>query len=167
MIRYFEWDFETGYVTEYTRQGECNGCGACCMTLIRWEYSQDVHRELTLHTGLTTWNFGNGSPYMDYPTGVYTSVLIGGKWRYFRDLTVHTDEPQKKCRELTDDLKCRVHMGKRLISSAWPMLPRHVAPFSECSYEFTEIARWHWQSLPPELQAEWDRAYAGAPKIGG
>lgn len=33
--RFIEWDYNTGTATEYARSGECNGCGACCQTLIR------------------------------------------------------------------------------------------------------------------------------------
>ncbi len=28
--RYFEHDYENEVTTEYTRLGECNGCGECC-----------------------------------------------------------------------------------------------------------------------------------------
>ena len=40
-LRFFEWDYMRGVVTEYARLGECNGCGDCCKAMIRFHVASD------------------------------------------------------------------------------------------------------------------------------
>ena len=41
MPRYIDWNYDTGEAVEYAREGECNGCGACCTTVIRFTSARD------------------------------------------------------------------------------------------------------------------------------
>lgn len=131
--RYYKFDFDQGVVIEYERQGECCECGACCNTVIKWQGTNGGPK------GIKEWNGGNGDLAI-FREGVWTGIYIKDRWRFFKDMQI-TDEPHK-CSMLTDDNRCKIHTGKRLISSAWPMLPDHVTPFAECSYTFTEVGRW-------------------------
>lgn len=139
--RYFRFDYDRGLVTEYVREGECNGCGACCLVVIKWLASNNRD----LGDKANAWNAGNGDRWMDAEEGIYTAVYWGEQWRFFRSLQI-TDEAHR-CGSLTADNRCSVHLGKRLISRAWPMLPEHVTPFPECSFQFREIAQWTMEAF--------------------
>lgn len=150
-MRYFEWDYDNDTLTEFVREGECNGCGACCMTVIKWQYSQANRDEIEARTGLRSWNPSNGVSQA-HREGVVTEIRIGDKSRYYADLVV-TDKAER-CPCLTSDKRCAVHTGKRRICTAWPMSPRHVEPFKECSYSFREIGRWKISEIETEAAKE-------------
>jgi len=73
------------------------------------------------------------------PKGVVTELRVGDKRRFWENVRV-TDE-RFRCGMLTDSNRCRIHIGKHLFSRGWPMSPRHVKPFPECTYTFREISR--------------------------
>jgi hypothetical protein len=136
IMRFFEWDYDADSVVEYARDGECNECGACCSVLIKFAPYPTGQGQLNPILG---WDSRNGE-FINARKGKITEVRVGGKSRYFYDITI-TDEPER-CAMLTDDNRCRVHLGKRLLSRAWPITPDQVAAFKDCSYTFREIGRW-------------------------
>lgn len=136
--RFIEWDYETRIATEYERSGECNGCGACCTGSIF--YLGDGDRP--------GWNAHNGySAAMRSPQSVLkdkrivNEVQVNGKSRYFTDITIKLD-PAVRCPMLSAENRCRIHVGKGLISRAWPMSPKQVDPYPECSYSFKIVKQW-------------------------
>lgn len=130
-MRYFTFDYNAGTVIEWERTGECNGCAACCTTVIRWQ--------IDMNSQLPGWDGRNGATTTDRQ-GRETGVYINGRWRFFKSLEVTTES--HRCSMLTANNRCIVHTGKRLISRAWPMAPEHVTPFPQCSYSFQEVGRW-------------------------
>lgn len=139
-IRYFEWRWEEDVVIEYRRDGECNGCGMCCMVRIQWDVSRPDNDPFI------GWSPRNGNRGRCAHAKVSTAVLINNNhWRYFDDIKIGT-EPEI-CGMLTADKRCKIHAGKALIASAWPMSPVHVEALSECSYTFEEIGRWKISEL--------------------
>lgn len=135
--RLIEWDYEHGIATEYERLGECNGCGACCMTLIRW---WNYRHGFNCQNPILGWHPGNGELFPDDEAKVVTEIRIGEKRRFFNNIEI-TGEPER-CSQLTDDNKCKKHIGKHLLSREWPMSPRQVEPFENCSYHFRVVNKW-------------------------
>lgn len=131
-LRFFEWDYDNDLVTEFERSGDCNGCGACCMGLIRFMVAGG-------DTLKANHNPRNGGPTTD-GAGVWLSVAVGGKARYFKMVSI--EKTDHRCSMLTTDNKCRIHLGKSLFSRAWPMNPSQIEPFDRCSYAFREVGRW-------------------------
>lgn len=136
-LRYYRWDFDNREMVQYERQGECNGCGACCRALISFRVAgnlkdvdpRDLSYEGAVHVG------------------VWAEVTDGIRRRLF---TVQEITPEvKRCSALSEDNKCTVHnLDKPRICEVWPVTPDQVTPFPECSYSFTEIGRWKLEDLP-------------------
>lgn len=137
MTRYFKWDFDNKEQIEYRREGECNGCGACCKTLITFHaYNKEDTEEFDQRD-------------LDdavYQEGVWSEVNTedeGGNRRYFTEPKIDLkDTDHKPCSALSPEHKCMVHEMKPKICGVWPTLPEQVTPFEECSYSFVEIGRW-------------------------
>lgn len=137
--RYIEWDFDRSKATEYEREGECNGCGQCCIALIRFRVSQPRGRQ------------SNNGGRLGAGAG------IGGKWievkegkrRRFLQMTGIESRPREDaCPSLTPENTCGVHGQKNWkkdllpLCDTWPLHPDHVTPFDQCSYKFNVIAEW-------------------------
>lgn len=129
---YFEIDYDADSVTEYERQGECNGCGECCIAVIKFM----VAGELQKRQG---WDSRNGGETTD-GKGKWQGVWINNRWRFFKLMSVEND-PAHRCPMLSQDNRCRIHAGKNLLSREWPMAPTQVEPFKNCSYSFREVRR--------------------------
>jgi hypothetical protein len=128
--RFFEWDYDQNVVIEYERQGDCNSCGQCCMALIEFTIS-GLKADRAI-------NVGDGGPSTT-GKGVWHEVRIGNKRRFFQ---VDRAEPNHKaCSHLMEDMLCDVHLTKPLLHKSWPMSPRQVIPFDQCSYTFREVDR--------------------------
>ena|SRR5579859_7509246 len=130
---FIEWDYTSNVATEYERLGECNGCGDCCMALIRFyvtnvKKGQDSEWQLAADGGLTTTG-----------QGVWVEVQIGDQRRFFQMLEVPPET--SRCKNLLDDNRCAIHATKPLLHKAWPMAPSQLKSFARCSYSFREIAR--------------------------
>lgn len=145
-IRYLEWRWDEDTVIEYRRAGECNGCGMCCMVRIEWLLPRRSEPEFTPEhiLGVHGWNPRNGS-LVPLRIGIETEVIVDGRRRYFSNITIGK-EPDV-CSMLTADKRCKIHAGKALIASAWPMSPAQVEALPECSYTFEEIGRWKISEL--------------------
>lgn len=135
MARFFKWDFDNQEVIEYEREGECNNCGQCCTTLIRYELA-----------GRKTGGPGKLGDTMD-DKGVW-SEYKQGRTRRFAKLTETGPIGEAPCSKFVEG-RCAIHEKKSLafrgelaMCKAWPMIPEHVTPFDQCSYKFTEIGRW-------------------------
>jgi Fe-S-cluster containining protein len=144
-MQFTEWDYPNDTVTIYERSGECCECGACCMAVIRF---QAFNRGFGHMNPVLGWDSRNGE-FTNPADGVVNDVEVNGKHRYFWNVEV-TDEPYVACTMLSEDKRCKIHTGKHLLSRAWPMSPRHVTPFAECTYKFTEVARFKISELAGE-----------------
>jgi Fe-S-cluster containining protein len=134
-IRYFEWDYNNNVVVEYERLGECNGCGDCCMALIRFfvtTKAQTTDRQ-------ETWYIAGNGGVSTTGMGVWSEVQIGGKRRFYEVLEVSPGG--KTCPHLTEDKRCDIHATKPLFHKVWPIMPSQVTPFERCSYSFREVGR--------------------------
>ena len=134
-VRYFEMDMDEKLVTEYERAGDCNGCGACCTAVITFQVSGTITADLKI------WDARNGgnAPGTE---GKWQGVLVNGKYRFWRMTDVNYDNPNGKCSMLSDSNRCKIHIGKSLLSRQWPMSPSQVDPFPECSYSFQVKQQW-------------------------
>jgi Fe-S-cluster containining protein len=141
-MRYFEWDFDNDIVIEYARSGECSECGACCMAVIRFNA---FNKGIGKTNPILGWDNRNGE-FINPASGVVNDLEINGKHRYFWNVRV-TNEPYVACTMLSEDKRCKIHLGKHLLSRAWPMSPKQVTPFAECTYMFEEIGRWKISEL--------------------
>jgi hypothetical protein len=135
MTRYIEWDFDRMLATEYERLGECNGCGACCSGELHYAiYSQDDCQG----ANETKRRYGGG------PGPEWKSTwqeVWQGELRIYRRLLKY-DPTGRVCPELAGD-RCGLHgAGKPMICQLWPIAPREIEPFAECSYSFVKIAEW-------------------------
>lgn len=133
--RYINWDYDTKQAIEYERLGECNGCGECCMALIRFDIEKDCEdaREGSTTAGID---------------GIWTEHDDREKRRFFRFQPVDASKVHI-CPMLTYTKKCLLHeKGKQLIHSGWPFCPENVTPFKSCSYSFREISRWEFTVDP-------------------
>lgn len=139
-MRFYEWNYDTDTLIEYERDGECNGCGACCMGVITFQVTGGEAFK-AIH------NPHNGGPTTD-EKGVWLSISVGDKRRFFKMVSI--EKTDHRCPMLTDDNHCRIHAGKYLFSRAWPMNPSQVRAFEKCSYTFREIGRWKISELEAE-----------------
>lgn len=138
--QYYEWDYTTRTVIQYERQGECNGCGACCKAHI--EFRTSIRPDLPPNVRME----GDPEPREGgaYTTGkgIWSEVrLPDGRRRFFEVYEIKPDTG--RCSQLGEDNKCTMHLSKLLICSGWPFAPSQVAPFPECSYSFVEVGRWN------------------------
>lgn len=130
-LQFIKWDFDNNTAIEYERLGECNGCGACCSTIIRFKTADSQDRD-------PVWALGDGAEFI----GVWTEVSRGRIRRFYRVLEIDTETPYR-CSALTDDNKCTVHHERKpLLCRVYPGTPEEVEKFPECSYTFSEIRRW-------------------------
>ncbi len=130
MPRFIKWDFDAGVGIEYERQGECNGCGACCIDKIKYT-----------HAGTMTEGPG---PMGDrvVPRGIWAEYRDGTESRFISLPTrtgIHIP-----CNLLRDGL-CMVHPNKSVneVALCWtfPIIPEHAALYPKCSYSFVEVSR--------------------------
>lgn len=130
-MRYFKWDYEKMEMIEYDRQGECNGCGACCKALIKFKTSQPSHPNDDPRNG------GTGTD----ETGVWAELMFDNEARrLWKFDPVEKDMPDP-CPQLSADHRCGIHNHFSNLCSQWPIIPDNVTPFSECSFKFVEINR--------------------------
>jgi Fe-S-cluster containining protein len=150
-IYYFEWRWADDEVIQWQRDGDCNGCGACCKTLIQFTMSRAY---LPPVNDFSDWLPNNGG-VISARVGIGVQVMINGKSRYFDNIQIIPNDPNHKpCGYLTADNRCRVHAGKNRLCAMWPMTPTHAAAFEECSYTFTEIGRWKISELEAQDATE-------------
>lgn len=134
-VRYITWDYDSSLAIEYAREGECNGCGECCMATVRFhlEDGEEDARE--------------GGKTTDHQ-GLWSEYAQGDSRRFFKFDPVDTSAI-RICPMLTYTKKCMLHdKGKVLIHSGWPFCPDNVTPFKSCSYSFREINRWEFADAP-------------------
>jgi hypothetical protein len=144
---YTRWNYDNDTVQTLERTGECNGCGECCMALIR----------------LTSIAWGRKARHEDAVNGV-TRHDRTGTWheitndketrRYIKVEAIDTSEENRhRCDSLRDyngKGYCDHHFDKTLICEAWPMAPEHVTPFPQCSYSFEVTGEWKISELDNE-----------------
>lgn len=137
--RYIEWDFESNKAAEYKRTGECNGCGQCCVALIRYRVAR--------FKGRKTDNWGRLGCGANNK-GTWYEVRDGKRRRAMQHIEIAMRPREEACPSLNADNKCGVHSEhdwKRDIHTlcdVWPINPEQVKAFSECSFSFEKIAEW-------------------------
>lgn len=133
MTRFLKWDYDNGVVVEYARTGDCNGCGACCQTIIRFDL-------LTLKGEAPDPKAGSGTT--DYK-GVWAEYNDGATRRFFRFHEQPRSAVYHRCPVFSmHKSRCTHYDARGLICSGFPFIPENVERFAECSYQFEEIGRW-------------------------
>lgn len=133
MIRYYQYDFDKGIITEYARRGQCLRCGDCCRAEITFEWAGDKVR-------------GNGKN--------------GGCAVDGRDLwQVVEDEEELRCYKVTGFIGWNMRCGslgdgnlciehdkppsRHGICQDWPMGPKCNEDLPTCGFTFETIGNWH------------------------
>jgi len=118
-------------MTGWTRHGDCNGCGACCMVL-----AQPVTIRLTMPTLDVDYQVARGIVVQDDGTAVVTGALVS------------------PCPQLTAESRCRLHgltpdtSAKPRYCQDYPTAPHQIA-MHHCSYWFTRGEEaWGGQASP-------------------
>ena len=132
-MRFFEWNYNSNHVVEYERLGECNGCGDCCVALIRFFVLGKIKGQPN------EWQIAANGGVATSGHGVWLEVWIGSHRRFFQMMEIKPESMQ--CVHFTEDRKCDIHFTKPLLHKVWPLAPSQVTPFERCSYSFREIAR--------------------------
>ena len=141
-MRFLKWDYDKDVVIEYKRFGECNGCGACCMTFIQYQMAGKMTKyPIAMGTGTSE-------------SGVWAELRHKGMHRFMRILKIGARGINTPCSSLAAEGQCSVHTekslslrGKFALCKAWPIIPEHVMEFQKCSYTFSEIGRWKISEL--------------------
>lgn len=142
MIRYFEWNFDTKMVTEFVREGECNGCGQCCVAMIRFNRSIPPSFDDSIQLGDSLGR-----------SGVWFEVQDGEMRRFMQHVAIEPQSRDQACGHLTDDNRCGIHALKNFLAdkyalcATWPIHPDQVAAFDQCSYSFTKLAEWTFDEI--------------------
>jgi Fe-S-cluster containining protein len=133
MTRYIEYDFPRNVATEYERYGACNGCGACCTGRLRYNFQRRSEAET-----FDMRQRGGGSAMNG--KGIWQEVC-DGDLHIFRQFVEH--EPDgTQCTYLRGNL-CAIHLADApMICKLFPISPREIAPFPECSYVFFAVNAW-------------------------
>jgi len=128
-LRFFEWDYRTGLVTEFKRNGECKQCGLCCTFRIAFTtcgrpYKGDHHNGGKEPNGSGVWQEANR-----------------GQWRYFYQITDISPEGHR-CHACGEDNLCSLQNDKPGPCRDWPMSPVCIAQFPDCGFRFETIGTW-------------------------
>lgn len=142
-MRYLKWNYDTGKLTEYFRTGECNGCGACCRALIRYDVADSYPSTTGSTVGRT----------IGEEKGIWLECNDGDRRYFIRDREMVFGK--QTCGSFEGG-KCLQHFMKSaednylMLCDIWPMGPSHVVPFPDCSYQFQRIAEWDIDKLGEE-----------------
>lgn len=136
---YREWNYDTGKITEYARSGECNGCGDCCIALIRYRFARLKGRK-----GGNWGHMGIGTSHK----GIWYEIKEGKRSRTMQPLETAMRPRKEACSMLQENNQCAVHDQKdwkrdiATLCDVWPINPEQIKPFDKCSYVFTVIGEW-------------------------
>ena len=128
-VKFYEWNYSAGEVTEYRRVGECAQCGECCRALVRYSFIKPPRRK----------NPRNGGPATS-GEDIWQEVNHG-RWSYFFGIT-EIELGADSCGGLTGGDLCEEHATKDHICADWPFSPRCIGLFPSCGYSFEEISQW-------------------------
>lgn len=139
--KYYEWNFDTGKVTEWAREGECNGCAQCCVAMIRYRKNiPDFSDGDLTKSGSLGDNMGR--------SGIWYEISEGDFRRFMQPIAIEPRNREHACHLLTDDNRCSVHALKAFLSESlmlcdtWPIHPDQVTAFDQCSYTFVKVGEW-------------------------
>lgn len=130
-----EWNYETGKATSFRREGECNGCGECCMAETRVRVAGKQLEEDGRNISPATDGIGVWAEYDDTQSRYMVSV----------DRIRPGDHI---CPALTADKRCGIQETKFKLCSAWPFHPSHITPFPSCSYRLVKTGEWDMEMKP-------------------
>ena len=129
-MRYFEWDYDRGVVTEYERLGECKRCGECCHWEIHLQFVKPAYGD-DPRKGAGNGTDGQGK-WMDF-TGEDGRRRLW-KWSFAK--------PNIPCSGLTAEGLCLDHDNKAPVCALWPFGPQCLEHFPECGYSFHAVGEW-------------------------
>lgn len=139
-MRYIRWDYDKGEAVEFRRDGECNGCGMCCMARITFKVSQTPEFIYPAAPGVAI-DTNNGGDTTDV-NGQWSEIVFDNEARRFFKITSIDLNDIHLCPLLTAEKRYQKHNHVNNLCSEWPMAPEQVTPFPDCSFTFTEINRW-------------------------
>lgn len=120
------WIVKGGKLVPYRRLGECNRCGDCCQVQIHvraraWTESE---KSRSLPEGVEDWADWEG-------WSVFRSQgLVWAMW-------YRKGRAKSNCEALKDGNRCKFHgrAEMRALCRYWPLNPRHLMWFPNCSYK--------------------------------
>jgi hypothetical protein len=115
-MRFFDYDFNTGEIIEYTRNGECCHCGDCCTTRLKFS---TIERK-----GI----------------GLWACVREEGKPDFWQQVRLDGEIGGEVCQQYTGS-GCMIYESRLRMCRTWPMSPAQLALCPRCSYSFVEISR--------------------------
>ena len=115
-MKFFEYNFDTGEVIRYERQGECCHCGECCTTRIDFHTSNYKFR------------------------GVWACVTEDGLPDFWQQVARISEIGGEVCQQYTGS-GCGIYPDRLRMCRTWPMTPAQVALFPHCSYTFEVVER--------------------------
>lgn len=132
-MRYAEYDYDAGVITEYERLGKCTQCGDCCRALIRFTYTgtkPDATDNEKKGGGLTTDGAGKWQGYQD----------DSGQWRYVK--LIECVPGDTACFKLCEDGRCGMYEDRNPYCQIWPLAPTDIAKFPKCGFSFKKTNEW-------------------------
>jgi hypothetical protein len=136
MTQFYEWDYDAHKIILWQRNGECNHCGECCKKAgaIQFEVSDTMMSDNTFPDGFNSQAGGdttNGK-------GNWNEFQWHGQRRFFGNVRT-LDKEVSPCSEWQDG-RCAIHNAdKPVICHQWPLSPRQIEPYPDCSYTFEKI----------------------------
>jgi len=136
--QFYEWDYTVMKVRQWLRMGTCNQCGECC------------HGEIHIRTTGEDHDARNGSDGTDGNDVWHEMCPIEEPRRLVKITGIDRaaiPEREEPCYD--EVLGCQYYNDDRpFICQAWPMSPRHVEPFDNCSYSFILLSVWKLDEQP-------------------
>lgn len=132
-----EWDYENGKAILWRRLGECNNCGACCKIAKTIQY--DVTYDMDYETHEQSQYYGGRYTSED---GIWNEIQFDEQRRYFGNMRSLNKPHVEPCNQWKHEC-CAVHNeDKPVLCKQFPMSPRNIEAFPDCSYTFEKVKEW-------------------------
>jgi Fe-S-cluster containining protein len=145
MTDFYEWNYDTGKITLWQRNGECNHCGQCCKDAA--DIGFDVASSMEIKPGQYQENYNtkNGG---DTTSGkvVWSEGRENKRRVFFGNIRRLNKTGYTPC-EMWKNERCSMHDEKPNICKLFPMSPHDVVMFNECSYSFEKIEEWDMSEM--------------------
>ncbi len=153
---FYEWDYDRGVVTSWVRKGECNHCGQCCKdaALITFDIKDKSMLDTPDNHLPEDFNARAGGNLAG-TYGRWSETEYEGRRTYFGNMhraKPDPDKPHLPCSAWIDE-RCSIQaagMEKPHICAVWPMAPKDIEDFDECSYTFEKGGEWPISDFQPE-----------------
>jgi Fe-S-cluster containining protein len=131
VTQYIDWNYDTGIAIEYRRDGECNGCGQCCNAKIM--YLRNRNDDLYSRPGDLSGHWGEAH---NDDNRIFLKMIDVGSPRVAPCSALGVDKNWKS--------RCTIYDKRPIICKEFPLLPREIEAFDQCSFRFVEIRRWNF-----------------------